>query len=135
MKAVALLAGALFGAGACVSGMVRPSKVLAFLDFGGAWDASLLCVMGAALLVHVLAWRAIRDLRAPRFGDRFPGPPERAIDRELVGGAVLFGVGWGLSGYCPGPAVISLVSGVPATFVFAAAMLVGMRLVLMWKAG
>jgi len=123
---LALLGGALFGAGVCISGMVRPSKVLGFLDFGGAWDATLLVVMASALVVTVVAWRVVARLRAPRFGTAFPPPPSPLVDARLIGGAALFGLGWGLSGYCPGPALVALVAGVPATFVFVAAMLAGM---------
>lgn len=126
---LSLVCGALFGAGTCISGMVRPAKVLGFLDLGGSWDASLLLVMGTALALHTVAWRIVKRTTAPRFGERFPPPPARAIDLRLLGGAALFGVGWGLSGYCPGPAVISLVSGVPASFVFVGAMIAGMHLV------
>ena len=118
-RAVPLIAGALFGLGACVSGMVRPSKVLAFLNFGGAWDATLLVVMGSALIVHAIAWRFVEH--APR--------PSTVIDAKLVGGAAIFGIGWGLSGYCPGPAVVSIVSGVPGALVFVAAMIAGMVIV------
>ncbi|HEY6038279.1 MAG TPA: DUF6691 family protein [Kofleriaceae bacterium] len=126
MNPLALLGGALFGAGVCISGMVRPSKVLGFLDFAGPWDATLLVVMASALAVTVVAWRIVAGLRAPRFGRDFPGPPSPLVDARLVAGAALFGVGWGLSGYCPGPALVALVAGVPATFVFVAAMLAGM---------
>ena len=120
---IALLAGALFGAGACVSGMVRPSKVLAFLDFGGAWDATLLVVMATALALHVVAWRLVPAAR-------HPGPPSTVIDARLLGGAALFGIGWGLGGYCPGPAAVSIVSGAHSSLVFVAAMISGM-----WVAG
>ena len=106
--------------------MVRPSKVLGFLDFGGAWDASLLLVMASALALYAIAWRIVARLKAPRFGDHFPGPPSTNVDLRLVGGAALFGVGWGLAGYCPGPAIVSLVSCVPASFVFVGGMLAGM---------
>ncbi len=126
MNLLAIIGGALFGAGVCVSGMVQPSKVLGFLDFGGAFDASLLLVMVSGLVVSVITWRVVAKLRAPRFGTAFPPPPPKIIDLRLVGGAAIFGVGWGLSGYCPGPAVVSLVSGVPAVFVFCAAMGAGM---------
>jgi uncharacterized membrane protein YedE/YeeE len=122
---IALVCGALFSAGVCVSGMVRPSKVLGFLDFGGAWDATLLCVMASALLLHVVAWRVVKAARAPRFGERFPGPPSTVIDARLLGGAALFGIGWGLAGYCPGPAIVAVVSGAKSTLVFVAAMLAG----------
>jgi uncharacterized membrane protein YedE/YeeE len=129
MNFVAIIGGALFGAGVCISGMVRPSKVIGFLDFGGAWDASLLLVMGSALAVSIIAWRIVAKLRAPQFGTSFPAPVSKLIDARLVGGAAIFGVGWGLSGYCPGPALVSLVSGVPAVFVFCAAMLAAMAIV------
>jgi len=120
---IPLVCGALFSAGVCLSGMVRPSKVIGFLDFGGAWDPSLLVVMAAALSLHVVAWRLIKRLRGPRFGAAFPGPAPAVIDAKLVGGAALFGVGWGLSGFCPGPAVVTLVSGSTASFMFVGAML------------
>ena len=117
-----LICGALFGAGVCLSGMVRPSKVLGFLDFGGAWDASLLLVMASALALHVVAWRVVKRMRTPRFGGEFPGAPSPIIDARLLGGAAVFGVGWGISGYCPGPALLSVLSGATASFVFVGAM-------------
>lgn len=116
--AIAILAGALFGAGICISGMIRPSKVLAFLDFGGAWDPSLLLVMGSALSLHVVAWWAIKGRPTPPFGTAYPGPASPVIDARLVGGAALFGVGWGISGFCPGPAILSVLSGATASLVF-----------------
>ena len=128
MNVLALLCGALFAAGACISGMVRPSKVIGFLDFGGAWDATLLCVMASALALHILAWQIVKRSSRPRFGERYPGPPSQVIDRRLIGGAVLFGIGWGLAGYCPGPAVVAVVSGARSALVFMAAMLVGIAL-------
>ena len=126
MNPIALLGGALFGAGVCISGMVRPSKVLGFLNFGGAWDATLLFVMGSALVVSMLAWRVVAKLHKPRYGMAFPPPPSPLVDARLVGGAILFGVGWGLAGYCPGPALVSLVSGVTGSIVFCVTMLLGM---------
>ena len=123
---IPFLCGALFSAGVCLSVMVRPSKVLGFLDFAGAWDASLLLVMASALVLHVFAWRFIKRLSGPRFGTQFPGRASSVIDLRLVGGAALFGVGWGLSGFCPGPAVVSLVSGTTTSFVFVGTMLVAM---------
>ncbi|MEO8845051.1 MAG: DUF6691 family protein [Kofleriaceae bacterium] len=129
MNLVAILGGALFGAGVCISGMVRPSKVIGFLDFGGAWDPTLLVVMAAALAVSLLAWRIVAKLRTPRFGSAFPAPVSTIIDARLLGGAAVFGVGWGLSGYCPGPALVSLCSGVTAVLVFCAAMLAAMFVV------
>ena len=129
MNLVAILGGALFGAGVCISGMVRPSKVIGFLDFDGAWDPSLLVVMASALAVSLVAWRIVARLRTPRFGTAFPPPASPVVDARMIGGAVLFGVGWGLSGYCPGPALVSLVSGVTAVFVFCGAMLAAMFVV------
>src|SRR4051812_4756337 len=103
MNVLAALSGALFAAGVCISGMVRPSKVLGFLDLRGAWDPSLALVMASALALHVVAWRIVRAARKPRFGTAFPDPPSPVVDVKLVGGAALFGVGWGISGFCPGP--------------------------------
>lgn len=128
MNVLAFVCGALFAAGACISGMVRPSKVLGFLDFGGAWDATLLFVMASALAIHVIAWQVVKRARAPRFGTQFPGPPSSVIDARLVGGAAVFGVGWGLAGYCPGPAVVSVVSGAGGSLVFVGAMVLGIVL-------
>ena len=127
---IALVCGALFSAGVCISGMVRPSKVLGFLDFGGRWDATLMVVMASALAIHVVAWRVVKAVRGrpPAFGDRFPGPPSKIIDARLVGGAALFGLGWGLAGYCPGPAIVAVVSGAKSTLVFVAAMLAGIAI-------
>ena len=127
---IPLVCGALFAAGVCISGMVRPSKVLGFLDLGGRWDASLALVMASALALHVFAWRVVKrmtaDQLAPRFGIAFPGPAATIVDVRLVGGAAVFGVGWGLSGFCPGPAIVSLVSGTTASFVFVGAMVAAM---------
>lgn len=125
---IPLLCGAIFSAGVCIAGMVRPSKVLGFLDFGGPWDATLMVVFATALTLHVIAWRVVKAARAPRFGDRFPGPPSPLVDARLLGGAALFGIGWGIAGYCPGPAIVAVVSGARSTLVFVAAMLVGIAL-------
>jgi uncharacterized membrane protein YedE/YeeE len=121
-----LLCGALFGAGVCLSGMIRPSKVLGFLDLGGAWDPSLMFVMASALLLHVVAWRLIKGRPAPRFGAAYPDAASSVVDVRLVGGAALFGIGWGISGYCPGPAIISILSGATSSFVFLGAVAVSM---------
>lgn len=109
-------AGLLFAVGLGVGGMTNPRKVMAFLDVFGRWDPSLLLVMGGAVLVHLpfLRW----------MGTRPPSGPERP-DVTLIAGAAIFGVGWGLSGYCPGPAVVSLASGASGAIVFVLAMLVG----------
>jgi uncharacterized membrane protein YedE/YeeE len=123
---IPLISGMLFGAGVCISGMVRPSKVLGFLDFGGAWDPSLLCVMASALLLHVVAWQIVKRSRGPRFGTSFPPAPSNKIDARLIAGSAVFGIGWGISGYCPGPAALSVLSGATASLVFVGAMIVGM---------
>jgi uncharacterized membrane protein YedE/YeeE len=120
------ISGAIFAAGVCISGMVRPSKVLGFLDFGGAWDASLLFVMGSALLLHVVAWQIVKRSAGPRFGSAFPDAPSKIIDAKLVGGAAVFGIGWGISGYCPGPAIISVLSGATSSLVFVGTMAISM---------
>lgn len=122
---VSLVAGALFGAGLMVSGMTDTLKVQGFLDLFGAWDATLMFVMGGALLPMAIAWRATRT-RAPLTGGQFPASPSQKIDKRLLSGAALFGVGWGLAGLCPGPALASLSFGGASGLVFLAAMIVGM---------
>ncbi len=118
-----LAAGALFGAGLVLSGMTDPQKVRGFLDFGGDWDPTLAFVMGGAIAVHFAAYRLIRGRRAPVLGASFQIPTRKDIDAKLLGGAALFGLGWGLGGYCPGPAVTSLTTGAPSVVAFVAAML------------
>lgn len=124
----ALLSGALFGAGLVVSGMVQPAKVIGFLDVGGSWDPSLALVMGAAVAVHAAAVAWSRRRAAPLFAERFALPTRRDLDPALVGGAALFGVGWGLAGLCPGPALIASLAA-PSAVVFVLAMLSGTALV------
>lgn len=104
---VALLSGALFGLGLAVSGMADPRKVIGFLDVTGDWDPTLALVMGGALLVVVPAFRAIFGRRRPVLAEDFELPSNKEIDTRLLGGSALFGVGWGLSGFCPGPAVVA----------------------------
>lgn len=125
---VAVSAGVLFGAGLVLSGMTQPQKVIGFLDPGGAWDASLACVMLGAIGVHALAYRAVRARRRPLFADHFSLPTRKDIDAPLLVGAALFGVGWGVGGYCPGPALVSLVSGNLGCATFVLTMLLGARL-------
>jgi uncharacterized membrane protein YedE/YeeE len=121
--------GLLFAVGLAISGMTHPSKVLAFLDVSGAWDPSLAFVMAGAVTVAMFAFRMQPRLRAPLLGGSFDLPPARgAIDAKLVVGAAIFGAGWGLSGLCPAPAVVSLASGQFGAAVFVAAMLVGVLL-------
>ena len=124
----ALFAGILFGLGLSISQMVNPAKVLAFLDLAGAWDPSLAVVMVGALLVTFPAYALARRHPRPVLAERFAWPTARDVDRRLVTGAVLFGVGWGLVGYCPGPAVASFAFGVPESFLFVAAMAAGAML-------
>lgn len=120
------LAGALFTAGLAVSGMTQPEKVLGFLDVTGSWDASLMFVMVGAIGVHFTARRLLASRKKPVFAHSFHSFTRTSIDAPLVVGSALFGVGWGLSGYCPGPVIASsVVSGRPG-LVFIAAMVVGM---------
>ena len=125
---VALFAGMLFGLGLAVSGMMNPAKVIGFLDVAGGWDPTLAFVMGGALLVIIPAFRLILNRPRPILADGFALPSESALDARLLGGATLFGVGWGLSGFCPGPAVAALVTGLTPVFAFVAAMMAGMVL-------
>lgn len=115
---VPFLAGALFAVGLVVGGMTLPGKVIGFLDFAGAWDPSLLFVMSGGLLVHGLLYRLVMRRSSPLLAAKFHVPSRRDIDRRLVLGAAIFGVGWGLGGYCPGPGLVSLTSGaLPVVFV------------------
>ena len=119
------LAGAIFALGLVVAGMTDPARVTAFLDFGSAWDPTLAFVMVGAILVHAPIARMMRLRYSPIFDDRFHWPVRTKIDRRLVLGAALFGVGWGLSGYCPGPALVGVIAGAPATAIFVTTMLCG----------
>jgi uncharacterized membrane protein YedE/YeeE len=123
---VTLLSGTLFGLGLAISGMVNPAKVIGFLDIAGDWDPTLAFVMGGALLVTVPAFRLILKRESPVLADDFELPTKKDLDARLLGGSALFGVGWGLSGFCPGPAVTALATGLMPVFVFVAAMIVGM---------
>jgi len=122
----AFVAGLLFTAGLGVGGMTQPAKVFGFLDIAGNWDPSLAFVMLGAIAVHATAVRRILRRRVPLFALRFTLPTRRDIDARLVAGAALFGAGWGLVGYCPGPAVAALGGGVPAAAAFVPAMVAGM---------
>lgn len=126
---VALGAGALFGFGLSLSGMLDPARVLGFLDIAsGHWDPSLMFVLGGAVAVAVPGVALQRRLRTPLLDDRFRLPEKTGIDRRLVGGSALFGIGWGLAGFCPGPALAGLALGMPPVFLFVAAMAAGMIL-------
>jgi uncharacterized membrane protein YedE/YeeE len=125
---VSLLCGLLFGAGLAVGGMTNPAKVIGFLDVTGTWDPSLAFVMGGALSVNAAAYALTRRRPAPLFAERFALPTLLHLDRELVTGAALFGVGWGLVGLCPGPALASLLRGELPVYAFVLAMTAGMWL-------
>jgi uncharacterized membrane protein YedE/YeeE len=124
----ASLSGLLFGLGLIAGGMTDPAKVKAFLDLFGAWDPSLALVMGGAILVGVFAFAAARRRSRSWTGDPMELPTSRVIDRRLLLGGVLFGTGWGIGGFCPGPALVALGSGLGSAGVFVLAMLAGMWL-------
>jgi uncharacterized membrane protein YedE/YeeE len=124
----ALLAGLMFGIGLIVSGLANPAKVLAFLDFAGLWDPSLALVMGSALAPGLLAFSFARWRSLSLLGLPMQLPDVRHIDLRLVAGSALFGIGWGLAGICPGPALVLLGSGAPGAVVFVLGMLGGMLL-------
>ena len=120
------LIGVLFGLGLLVSGMSNPAKILAFLDLAGLWDPSLIFVMGGAVLVGFLAFYVAKKRTQSFFGDALQLPTRRDIDQRLVIGSILFGLGWGIAGFCPGPALVALGSGHVQALIFVSAMLVGM---------
>jgi len=124
----ALFSGILFGVGLAVSQMTNPAKVQAFLDVAGAWDPSLAFVMGAALVVSSITVAIARRRPQSLLGEPLQIPEIAALDLRLIAGAALFGVGWGLGGFCPGPALAGLATGVPEVWVFTASMLVGVLL-------
>ncbi|QDM16084.1 YeeE/YedE family protein [Tardiphaga sp. vice304] len=123
---VALVAGVVFGFGLAFSGMMDPGRVEAFLDITGPWNANLAFVLGGAVLVAFIGVRIGKRMQQPVLADKFNLPTRTTIDARLLGGAAIFGVGWGLAGFCPGPAVASLALGVPTVLGFVAAMSVGM---------
>ncbi len=127
MKSVCvLLMGLVFGFGLAVSGMTDPAKVQGFLDLAGHWDPTLAFVMGGGLLVNIPAYWLTRRRGQPVFENKFYLPTRKDVDARLLIGAAAFGIGWGLAGYCPGPALASLSSGLPAIAGFCVAMLAGM---------
>lgn len=123
-----LLAGLMFGLGLIVSGMANPAKVLGFLDLAGSWDPSLAFVMAGAIAVGVVAFAVARRRTVSLLGGVMKLPTASHIDRRLIGGSVLFGVGWGIAGFCPGPGLVALGMGEVKALVFVGAMLVGMGL-------
>ena len=125
---IVLISGVLFGAGVTISGMVNPLKVLNFLDVSGTWDATLIFVMGAGLLVTLIGYQITFKRKASWFAPSFRLPTSQHIDAKLLGGAALFGAGWGLGGFCPGPGVASLVFGRVESISFVIAMAAGVIL-------
>jgi hypothetical protein len=127
---VAALSGLLFGLGLMISDMVDPARVRAFLDVGdiarGTWDPTLMFVMGGAMAVSAAAWLISRNRVGTLLGGALPPPPSARIDARLIGGSAIFGIGWGLVGICPGPALVALGYGGGSTLIFMAAMLAGM---------
>ncbi|MED5430779.1 MAG: DUF6691 family protein [Pseudomonadota bacterium] len=122
----AFIAGLAFGAGLLLAGMANPAKVLAFLDLAGHWDPSLALVMGAAIPVSAMGVYLARQRSAPFFAGAFQLPTRRTLDKRLVLGALGFGIGWGLAGFCPGPALVASGAGSAKAMTFVAAMLSGM---------
>ncbi len=127
MKALvsALGAGFVFGTGLWVSSMANPKKVLGFLDISGNWDASLLLTMGGAVAVTVVAFRSVLKNEKPLWSEKFELPTRRDVDLPLVAGAAIFGIGWGIAGYCPGPAITALSALSTESIVFVVAMIAG----------
>lgn len=124
---IAFISGGLFGLGLHLSGMTNTDKVQGFLDFFGAWDPTLVFVMGGAIIPMFIAWRFAAN-RKPLVGGDFPATPDPLLDRHLIFGAVLFGMGWGLVGLCPGPALASLTYGGTGGIVFLVSMIAGMAM-------
>ena len=125
-NAAAFGTGALFAVGLAISGMTKPSKVAGFLDIAGAWDASLAFVRVGAIAVHFALYRIISRRSSPLFDAKFHLPTRKDIDTRIVLGAALFGVGWGLGGFCPGPGLVAAGAGSPNALVFVAGMTIGM---------
>ena len=127
-SALSFISGLVFGLGLILSGMTDPAKVIAFLDVAGAWDASLAFVMAGAITVSAFFYRLSKHRTRAVLGGPMHVPVNRTIDRKLILGALIFGAGWGMAGFCPGPALVSLPGGESKVWVFVAAMLTGMLL-------
>jgi uncharacterized membrane protein YedE/YeeE len=121
----ALAAGALFGAGLALSSMTDRQVVLGFLDVAGRWDPTLAFVMAGALGVTIPAFRVVVSRGAPLFGESFSLPPRDDVDLRLVAGAAVFGIGWGLAGFCPGPVLVGAAAGIRDAWIFVPAMVAG----------
>jgi len=131
----AFACGLVFALGLALGGMTQPSKVVGFLDVSGAWDASLAFVMGGALAVHALLRPLVLRRARPLMAGAFSLPAASDVDARLLAGAAIFGIGWGLGGFCPGPALVSLGAGTEAALVVVPAMLIGMVLHDRWPPG
>ncbi|MCK0105610.1 DUF6691 family protein [Marinobacter sp. S0848L] len=124
----ALVSGLIFGLGLIISGLANPAKVLGFLDLAGLWDPSLALVMGGAILVGLVAFTVAKKRTLSLLGFNMKLPTSTKIDKRLVGGSLLFGVGWGVAGFCPGPALVAVGAGEIKGIVFVASMVAGMML-------
>lgn len=125
---VSHIAGIIFAIGLVVSGMINPQKVIGFLDIFGEWDYSLAFVMGGAVILNFFTFRMIKKRQAPVCHDCFELPTAKYLDKDLLFGSAIFGIGWGLIGICPGPGIVNLVTMDPKIFIFVTSMLVGMFL-------
>jgi uncharacterized membrane protein YedE/YeeE len=123
----AFIVGAIFAVGLGISGMTQPAKVIGFLDLFGSWDPTLMFVMIGAMVMYFVFYRVVRG-HAPILSEHFRIPTSRQIDKRLVTGAAMFGVGWGLAGFCPGPGLASIGNGAPSVLIFVGAMVAGMYL-------
>lgn len=130
---ISFAAGLLFAVGLSISGMTHPAKVIGFLDFFGSWDPALVFVMGGAVTTNLILLRLTGRLSAPLLDTSFYLPTRRDIDSHLILGAITFGVGWGLIGYCPGPALVSIATMGTDVLLFVGMMLVGMYLHSVWS--
>ena len=128
-----LISGTLFGAGLALGGMTNPARVRGFLDIFGAWDPTLAFVMGGAVIVMAIAWRFVPRMAAPLLDEQFHLPTRSDLTPRLIGGAALFGIGWGVAGLCPGPGVAALVIEPASAAIFVVAMLAGMALVRLFE--
>lgn len=128
-----LVSGTLFGAGLALGGMTNPARVRGFLDIFGDWDPTLAFVMGGAVIVMAVAWRIVPRMAEPVLGEQFHLPSKSDLTPRLIGGAALFGVGWGIAGLCPGPGIAALVIEPTAAAIFVLAMFAGMAVVKMFE--
>ncbi len=125
---ISFISGVLFALGLGIAGMTQPQKIIAFLDVFGAWDPSLVFVMLSGIGIHFIAYRLIRKRQSPIFSTEWHVPTKTEITPALIVGAIIFGIGWGLGGFCPGPALVALASFKAKPFVFVFSMLLGMFL-------